>query len=54
MSILFRKKLIVDIINYHQSVNGRKLLINVKINEKVFSLVNVYAPNFEKERTEFF
>lgn len=31
-----------------------KLLINVKINEKVFSLVNVYAPNFEKERTEFF
>lgn len=54
VSILFRKNLNVDIINYHQSVNGRKLLINVKINEKVFSLVNVYAPNSEKERTEFF
>lgn len=51
VSILFRKNLNVDIINHHQSVNCRNLLFKVKFDEKVFSLVNVYALNFKKEKT---
>lgn len=50
VSILFRKNLNVDIINHHQSVNCRKLLINVNYNEKKFSLVNVY----EKRKDRIF
>ena len=37
----------MQILNVHRSIDGRKLLINVKFEDKTFSLVNVYAPNNE-------
>ena len=54
VSILFRKNLPVDIINVHKSVDGRKLLINVKIDQNIITLVNIYAPNNEQHRVDFF
>ena len=48
----FRKDLNLEIINYHHTANGRLLLLNVKYNEKCFTLVKV--SNFEKERVYFF
>ena len=50
----FAKNLPVDIINVHKSVDGRKLLINVKIDQNIITLVNIYAPNNEQHRVDFF
>lgn len=44
ISILFRKTLNVEILDNHSSQDGRILLVNTKINNEYFSLVNVYAP----------
>ena len=54
VSVLFKKDLPVQILNVHRSIDGRKLLINVKFEDKTFSLVNVYAPNNESNRLDFF
>ena len=54
VSILFKKDLPIEILNVHKSVDGRKLLVNVKYEESVFTIVNVYAPNNEDARIEFF
>ena len=35
-------------------MDGRRLLINIKYNDKIFTLVNIYAPNNEKDRNDFF
>lgn len=54
VSILFRKELNVDILNVHKSEDARKLLVNVKIDDTLITFINVYAPNTEKARIEFF
>ncbi len=54
VTILFRKDLDIDVVNTYHSADGRRLLVNVKINDKGTTLVNVYAPNIEKERIHFF
>ena len=41
-------------INVHTSIDGRRLLINFKYDEKDFTVVNVYAPNNTKDRIDFF
>ena len=41
-------------INIHTSIDGRRLLINFKYDEKDFTVVNVYAPNNTKDRIDFF
>ena len=53
VSILFKKDLDLDITNCHHTANGRLPLLNVKFNEKRFTLVNVYELYSEKERVCF-
>jgi hypothetical protein len=35
-------------------LKGRILLINIEIDENIFTLVNLYANNVEKNRNAFF
>ena len=52
--MLFKKDLPVEILDIHIYIDGRKVLINVKHNYNIFSLVNVYAANNEAHRLDFF
>lgn len=52
-AILIRKKLNSEILNIHKSEDGRIVLINVKIEGKILSLINIYAPNNQNERKMF-
>ena len=54
VSILFKKELNIEIIEKHRSLDGRKLLLKVKMHDKIFSLLNIYAPNTINERCSFF
>lgn len=45
VSILLNSKLDMTILNTHVSMDGRKIMLNVKIDEIPITLVNVYAPN---------
>jgi hypothetical protein len=38
----------------HNDNDGRILLINIEIDENIFTLVNLYANNVEKNRNAFF
>ena len=49
-----RKILDIDIIDKHSSFDGRIIVLNLKINEKCFTFVNVYAPNDDKTKHAFF
>jgi exonuclease III len=53
VTILFKKNIDIEVINHHYSQVGRKLLVNFKYKENIFSLVNVYLPNHEKLRVDF-
>ena len=54
VSVLFKKNLDIDIIDKHSSFDGRIIVLNLKINEKCFTFVNVYAPNDDKTKHAFF
>ena len=54
VSILFRKGLNFDIMNIHRSNDGRKLLVNIHLDDSDITLINIYAPNIVKDRCEFF
>ena len=54
VSILFRKGLPVESFNTHTSLEGRRLLVNIRYDDTIFTFVNVYAPNTDAERTYFF
>ncbi len=54
VAILFSENMVCDIINVHTSDDGRKLMINISHNGTVFTLVNLYAPNDERERCNFY
>lgn len=45
-----KKKLDVELIEKHVSIDGRQLFLKVKLNGIEFILVNVYAPNSTKYR----
>ena len=51
---MFRKNLNIEIINFKTCDMGRTLLVNAKIGEEVLTLVNIYAPNSEKDRIDFY
>ena len=53
VGFLFCKRLNVEIINLVLCKDERKQLLNAKINNSFFSLVNVYAPNNETQRVDF-
>ena len=54
VSILFNPKHKVTIENKHASIDGRLLLLNIELNGKFMTLVNVYANNAEKQRKDLF
>ena len=53
-AILFSEKLNFDLINVHKTEDGRMILINLKIEEKNLTLINIYAPNDQTNRKTFF
>ena len=50
----YEKNLNVEVINTHRSIDGRKILLNLKIENNIVTIVNVYAPNIEQNRIDFF
>ena len=52
--ILFRKDIPIEVLSVHRSNDGRKLLLNVKHEDNILSIVNIYAPNNESDRINFF
>ena len=54
VSILLRKDLDIEIVNSHSSIDGRKLLLNLKFDNNIFTNLSIYAPNTELNRIEFF
>ena len=51
---LLKHKLQCEVISKHVSNDGRKLLLNMKIDNKIYTVVNVYAPNLVNTRKDFF
>ena len=41
VSILLRKDLDIEIVNSHSSIDGRKLLFNLKFDNNLFTIVNI-------------
>ena len=39
--------------NHYSDTNGRKLLLNIKHNERVYTILNLYCPTNLQERIEF-
>ena len=54
ISILFRKNLVYEILDIHRSNDGRKLLVNLKFDGKIITIVNIYAPNDTNAKCYFF
>jgi exonuclease III len=54
VSILIRKGLDFKILNCSKSDDGRKVLLNIEIDGKIFCRVSVYAPNDITTRIQFF
>lgn len=52
VSVLLKDKIKTNIMNVKK--DGRRILINLEIDSKVFTLVNIYAPNDANKRCEFF
>ena len=53
-AILISHSVDFSVIKYHRDLDGRFQYIDVKINNVNYRLLNVYAPNDESERREFF
>ena len=43
-----------ELLNCHKSIDGRRLLVNIKVDDNIITIVNIYAPNDEKNRIDFF
>ena len=54
VSILFRKSIDVEIVDHYTKDDGRAILINAIVNDEIITLVNVYCPNSEKDKSNFF
>lgn len=54
VAILINKNFPCNILETHKDSNGRILLLNIEIENNIFTFVNLYAPNIEKERNIFF
>lgn len=53
-AILFRKDLQYQLLNTHKTEDSRMILSNIKIEEKIITLINIYAPNSTTDRKAFF
>ena len=43
-----------NILNVHKSEDSRIIFINIKIEEQILTIINIYAPNNANERKSFF
>ena len=53
VAVLFRKHLDVAVLEKYLDAEGRFIVLKVKINDYQFNLINIYAPNREKEQITF-
>jgi exonuclease III len=51
VAILFNEGLFCNVLNSHRSEDGRRIMLNIHINEVDFCLVSAYAP--DKSRVDF-
>ena len=54
VSILFRKGLEFKVLNNHKSDDGRKVMVNIEIENQIICIISAYAPNIEQNRIAFF
>ena len=54
VSIWINKQLDYVLIDQFQDSDGRILILNIELDKKIYTLVNVYAPNQVKDRNSFF
>ena len=54
VAIFMKKSLHYELINKYNDTDGRLILINVEINNTIFTLVCIYAPNCRSSRSSFF
>lgn len=54
VSILISSKFHFTLLNQHKSADGRIILLNIEHDSKIITLVNIYAPNSENDRVDFF
>ena len=54
VAILFRHNIDCSILSSKEIFKGRALEVTIETDEHVFTIVNVYAPNNFKERSQFF
>ena len=54
VSILFDSSVEHKIIDEHKDQEGRIILLNIEMYDSIYSFINIYAPNDEKNRNSFF
>ena len=54
VSIFIKEEINCKFIDKFQDEEGRLILINIEINDTIYTLVNIYAPNIPKKRNNFF
>jgi exonuclease III len=54
VAIWIKKNIEFKLIDEYKDNEGRLLLINVEINNAIYSIINIYAPNNMKKRNTFF
>ena len=54
VTILIKKMNDLKIVNHRCDNEGRLILLNLSILDELYTVVNIYAPNNEKQRTELF
>ena len=54
VAFFMNKSLHYELINKYNDTDGRLILINVEINNTIFTLVCIYAPNCRSSRNSFF
>ena len=52
--VLFRRGFDVEVVDKQIDINGRFIIINVKVQGETFLLANVYAPNRNEDKQLFF
>ena len=52
--IILRKRFKYNLMSYHTDKYGRIILINISVNDKILTIINIYAPCTMSERMLFF
>ena len=51
--VLVRKDFNIDVVNWYNDDCGRKILMNIDVDGKLYTIVNLYCPNDIQEREDF-